>query len=150
MIEWLTNISAWHWSALGIGLLILEALGTGGFLIGAALSAFVTALTFIMMPELSWRTQLSLFSLLSVIFTVVYWFKFRNFNEKTDQPMLNDRASHFIGKQYTLQEAIINNQGRLKIGDTLWKLHCDQDLPANTDIEVTKTDGMALWVSATK
>jgi len=148
MIEWLTEISAWHWGALGIALLALEALGTGGFLIGAALSAFTTALVLALFPELSWKIYLTLFSLLAVVFTLVYWVKFRAFNEKTDRPMLNDRASHFIGKRYTLQEATANHTGKLQIGDTLWKIHCDIDLPANTEVEVTKTEGMTLWIRA--
>jgi len=148
MIEWLTDISAWHWFALGIALLAVEALGTGGFLIGAALSAFATALVLVIFPELSWKIYLTLFSLLSVVFTLVYWLKFRRFNEKTDQPLLNDRASQLIGRHYTLQEDMKNHAGKLQIGDSLWKIRCDKDLLANTKVEVIKTEGMTLWINS--
>lgn len=148
MIEWFADISAWHWSALGIALLALEALGIGGFLIGAALSSFTTALALIFFPELSWKVQLSVFSLLSVVFTLIYWKKFSRFNQQTDRPMLNDRTSQFVGKRYTLQQAMSNNVGKLQIGDTLWKIRGDQDLLANTKIEVIKAKEMTLWVKA--
>jgi inner membrane protein len=148
MIEWLTDISAWHWSALGIGMLVLEALGVGGFLIGAALSAFTTALSLVFFPELGWKIQLTMFSSLSVVFTLVYWVKFRNFNEKTDQPTLNDRASQFVGKHYTLQEGTKNREGKLKIGDTLWKIRSDKDLLTGTEVEVINTEGMTFLVKA--
>ena len=148
MIEWLSEITAWHWSALGLGMLALEALGIGGFLIGAALSAFFTALSLLFFPELNWKIQLSLFSLLAVVFTIVYWIRFRNFNEKTDQPMLNDRPSQFVGKRYTLKENTVNREGKLQIGDTLWKIRSDKDLTTGTEVEVIKTDGMTLLINA--
>jgi len=146
MIEYLTDISPWHWAALAIALLILEALGTGGFLIGAAVSALVTAASLILFPEQDWKYQLTLFSLLAVTFTVIYLNKFKNFNEKTDQPNLNDRTSQFIGQQFTLQEDIVNGKGRIQINDTFWKIHCDSELTTGTNIKVINTDGMTLIV----
>jgi len=149
MIEYLTEISPWHWTALGISLLVLEALGSGGFLIGAAISAFVTAISLLLFPEQDWKYQLSLFSALAVTFTIIYLKRFKNFNEKTDQPNLNDRTSQFIGQHFTLQEDIVNGKGRIQIGDTFWKIHCDSELSTGTNIKVIDNEGMTLIVKET-
>lgn len=148
MIEWLTDISSWHWTALGIVLLAIEALGTGGFLIGAAASAFITAISMLIFPEQDWKYQLTLFSLMAVVFTVVYLKKFKTFNEETDQPNLNDRASQFVGRQFTLKNDIVNGQGKIQVGDTFWKVRCDSDLSSGTKIEVVQHDGMTLIIKA--
>ena len=148
MIELFTQLTGWHWAALGIILLILEALGAGGFLIGAAISSFITALFVIFSGDPDWKIQITLFSVLAVLLSIIYWYKFKNFNFRSDQPMLNDRAAQFIGRKFILAEAITNGQGRIQIGDTFWKLRSDDDLAVSTKIEVTGNDGMTLLVRA--
>jgi len=147
-MNWLNEISAWHWASLGIILLILEILGTAGFLIGSAIAAFLMAAIIGIAPELDWKWQLAIFSSAAIAFSVIYLKRFANFNENSDQPNLNNRAAQHIGKRYTLNEAIVNGQGRIQVGDTFWKIHCDEDLEASTQIEVTGIDGMNLIVKA--
>jgi len=147
-MQWLYEISAWHWASLGIILLIMEMLGTAGFLIGSAIAAFLMSAIIAMFPELDWKWQLAIFSSTAIAFSVVYLKRFANFNESSDQPNLNNRAAQHIGKFYTLQETIVNGQGRIQIGDTFWKVLCDQDLEASTKIEVTGTEGMTLVIKA--
>ena len=145
---WLAEISSWHWASLGIVLLVLEILGTAGFLIGTAIAAFLMSAIIAMAPDLDWKWQLAIFSTASIIFSIIYLKRFANFNENTDQPNLNNRAAQHIGKRYTLKDAIINGQGKIQVGDTFWKITCDDDLAAATQIEVTAIDGMTLIVQA--
>jgi len=147
-MEWLNEISAWHWASLGIILLILEIFGTAGFLIGSAIAAFLMSAILAVTPEINWKWQLAIFSISAITFSVVYLKRFANFNEATDQPVLNNRAALHIGKRYTLEEPIVNGQGKIQAGDTFWKVTCDEDLEASTNIEVTATDGMTLIVKA--
>jgi len=147
-MQWLTEISAWHWASLGIILLIMEMLGTAGFLIGSAIAAFLMAAVISIVPDLNWKWQLAIFSSTAIIFSVIYLKRFASFNEKSDQPNLNNRAAQHIGKRYTLNEAIVNGQGRIQVGDTFWKVTCDQDLEASTQVEVTDINGMDLIVKA--
>jgi len=147
-MNWLSEISAWHWASLGIILLIMEILGTAGFLIGSAIAAFLMAAIISIAPDLDWKWQLAIFSTTAIIFSVIYLKRFANFNENTDQPNLNNRAAQHIGKRYTLNEAIVNGQGRIQVGDTFWKISCDTDLDASTQIEVTGVDGMTLIIKA--
>lgn len=149
-MDWLTEISAWHWASLGIILLVLEIMGTAGFLIGSAIAAFLMSAIVSIDPDLSWKWQLAVFSISAAIFSLIYLKRFANFNENTDQPNLNNRAAQLIGKRYTLNEAIINGQGRIQVGDTFWKISCDDDLEASTQIEVTAVDSMTLIVKSVK
>jgi membrane protein implicated in regulation of membrane protease activity len=147
-MQWLAEISSWHWASLGIILLVLEILGTAGFLIGTALAAFLMSAIIAIAPDLDWKWQLTIFSTASIIFSLIYLKRFANFNENTDQPNLNNRAALHIGKRYILKDAIVNGQGKIQAGDTFWKISCDDDLEASTTIEVTAIDGMTLIVKA--
>lgn len=145
-MQWLTEISAWHWASLGIILLIMEILGTAGFLIGSAIAAFLMAAVISIAPDLNWKWQLAIFSSTAITFSIIYLKRFANFNEDSDQPNLNNRAAQHIGKRYTLNEAIVNGHGRIQVGDTFWKVSCDEELQSSTSIEVTGIDGMTLIV----
>lgn len=147
-MEWLNEISAWHWASLAIILLVLEILGTAGFLIGSAVAAFLMAAIVAISPDMNWKWQLAIFSTSAVIFSLIYLKRFANFNENTDQPNLNNRAAQLIGKRYTLNEAIVNGQGRIQISDTFWKVSCEHDLEATTQVEVTDFDSMTLIVKS--
>ena len=147
-MEWLNEISAWHWASLAIVLLVLETLGTAGFLIGTSIAAFLMAAIVAISPGLNWKWQLAIFSISAVIFSLIYLKRFANFNENTDQPNLNNRAAQHIGKRYTLSEAIVNGEGRIQVGDTFWKVSCQNDLKVSTQIEVTDVDSMTLIVKS--
>lgn len=147
-MEWLNEISAWHWASLAIILLVLEILGTAGFLIGSSIAAFLMAAIVAIFPGMDWKWQLAIFSTSAAIFSLIYLKRFATFNETTDQPNLNNRAAQHIGKRYTLNEAIVNGQGRIQVGDTFWKISCDSDLEASTQIEVTAVDSMTLFVKS--
>ena len=147
-MEWINEISAWHWASLAIILLVLEMFGTAGFLIGSSIAAFLMAAIVAISPDIDWKWQLAIFSTSAVIFSLIYLKRFANFNENTDQPNLNNRAAQHIGKRYTLSEAMINGEGRIQVGDTFWKISCDSDLQASTQIEVTDVDSMTLIVKS--
>ena len=147
-MEWLNEISAWHWASFAIILLVLEILGTAGFLIGSSIAAFLMAAIVAISPDINWKWQLAIFSTSAVIFSLIYLKRFANFNENTDQPNLNNRAAQLIGKRCTLNEAIVNGQGRIQISDTFWKISCDSDLQASTQIEIIDFDSMTLIVKS--
>jgi len=147
-MDWLADISAWHWASLGVILLVLEILGTAGFLIGTAIAAFLMSVIISIFPDMDWKWQLAIFSTSAAIFSIIYLKRFANFNENTDQPNLNNRAAQHIGKRYTLNKAIVNGEGRIQVGDTFWKISCENDLQASTQIEVTGIDSMTLIVKA--
>ena len=145
MIALIDSLTHWHWLILGMALLIAEMLGAGGFLIGVAIASRVMGAV-VAFFDLHWHTQLILFAVMSVAFTLIYWKKFRTFNEGTDQPMLNDRAAQLVGRKVKASEAIVNGQGKIQIDDTFWKVKCDGEVEAGGLVDIVGHDGMVLEV----
>lgn len=148
MIEFFTNLQAWHWLTLGIFVLILELLGAGGFLLGIGVAALVVSALMAVVPGLDWHWQFLLFAILSVVVTVIYWKKFRHFNEKTQQPLLNARVQRLIGRKVPLLTPLANGTGKIQIEDALWTVSCSQDLPKGAIVTITGAEGMTLLVEA--
>ncbi|RTE66586.1 NfeD family protein [Amphritea opalescens] len=148
MADWFNTLTQWHWLILGIVLLILEMLGASGFLIGLAVAALVVAAVVALGVVDSWSYQLLLFALLGITFTVLYWRVFRTFNSQTDEPLLNDRAAQLIGRKFVLEQNLENGQGRVQVGDTLWKAEADTTLLAGTKVEIYASEGMMIKLRA--
>lgn len=148
MMDFFNQLSAWHWVILGVGLLAIEALGAGGFMIGASLAAFAVAILNVIFPSLNWQFQLAIFSFLAVIGTWAYWKRFKKYNQATDSPELNDRARQLVGRTIKLQEPIENGFGRVQIGDTYWKVRCSESVPTDSSVKVIDSEGMTLIVEA--
>jgi membrane protein implicated in regulation of membrane protease activity len=68
-------------------------------------------------------------------------------HERSDQPNLNRRAEQYIGRRFVLETAIVNGQGKARVGDSLW-LAEGPDLPAGSPVEVVGVDGSTLKVKA--
>jgi membrane protein implicated in regulation of membrane protease activity len=64
---------------------------------------------------------------------------------ETDLPTLNRRGEQYIGRHLTLDAAILNRTGKVRLDDTTWKIEGD-DLPAGARIEVVSVDGVVLQV----
>lgn len=149
-MQWLNEISSWHWASFGVLLLILEIMGTAGFLIGTSIAAFIMAALLMIFPDTDWKWQLAIFSSLAIIFSLIYLKRFANFNEKTDHPTLNNRAALLIGKRLQLKEATANGEGRVQVGDTYWKIKSESEIAAGSQVDVISTDGMTLIVKPTE
>lgn len=147
-MQWLSEISSWHWASLGVLLLIAEILGAAGFLIGSAIAAFLMAAIMVLAPELNWKWQLTIFASSAIVFSIIYMKRFASFNEETDQPALNKRAALHIGKKVSLMEDTSNGMGRVQIGDTFWKVKCNKDLSTGELVTITDADGMTLIATA--
>ncbi len=146
MSEFFTELSPWHWLILGMLLLGLEVLGAAGFLLGVAFAALLQAVILFVAPDMAWHLQLLIFAVASVVFTLLYWRVFRRFNDRSDQPLLNDRAAQLIGRQVVLAGPIENGLGKIQIGDTLWRAQADANIPAGSKIEIIDSQGMVLIV----
>ena len=145
-MEFLASLEPWHWLSLGMLILILEVLGAGGFLLGIGVSALIDAAVLAVFPGLVWYWQFILFAVLSIAITLGYWKKFRRFNNKTDQPLLNSRTARLIGRSVSLLTPIQNGTGKVQIEDALWTVTCNDDLPQGSIVDIVGADGMTLLV----
>ena len=145
-MDFLTELQPWNWLILCFVFLGFEALGAGGFLLGAAVAAVLQSALLWMMPELSWPWQLGIFGLLTLAFTVCWWMFFRKSGQNTEEPLLNNRAAQLKGRILVLEQELPGGFGRVQIGDTKWKVQAADTLQAGTTVIVTGSDGMTLLI----
>ncbi len=141
----LTSISFWHWLVLAVVLFGLEIFAPGVVFMWLGLAAIVVGGVLYFVPGLEWEYQLLLFSLLSV-FSIILWRRYQKSHPLlTDQPSLNRRGEQYVGRIFTLDEAMVNNMGKIRVDDTTWKVEgCD--CPAGTRVRVVGVDGVILKV----
>jgi membrane protein implicated in regulation of membrane protease activity len=149
-MDFLLAIESWHWLSLGMLVLIGEALGAGGFLLGMGIASLIIAVVLAIFPNLAWHWQFLLFAFLSVVVTLVYWKKFRRFNNKTEQPLLNSGTARYIGRRVSLLTPVRDGRGKVQIEDALWTVSCSEDLEQGAIVDVVAADGMTLIVEPHK
>ncbi|MES9969313.1 MAG: NfeD family protein [Candidatus Thiodiazotropha sp.] len=145
-MQWLTQLNYWHWLILAILLMILEVFSPGAFLLWMGLAAGVVGLLLMLMPDMGWQLQILLFALLSVAAIVLVRAFLQRRPIETDQPHLNRRGEQYIDRTFTLQEPIVNGEGKIRVDDTSWKIN-GEDCPTGTRVRVTGVQGVVLQVS---
>lgn len=144
-MEILNNLQYWHWWVLAIICLAIEIFAPGAIFIWFSASATILGLLILIMPELSWQVQITLFALFS-IFSIVAWRLYRErVPEKTEYPTLNKRGEELVGRIFTLDEPIVNNYGKIHVDDTMWKIN-GEDSKVGQKVKVTSLDGTVLNV----
>jgi hypothetical protein len=139
------QFTVWHWLVFGGIFLILELTTCSGFLLWIGIASFLVGGIVYFLPNIIWPWQLLCFSVLSLFSCLLWWRYLKHFNEDNDQPVLNQRASQYIGRTLTLESSIENGRGRVKVGDTLWRVS-GEDMPEGTRVEVVSVDGVLLMV----
>ncbi|GAB4259292.1 MAG: NfeD family protein [Methylomicrobium sp.] len=134
------DIIFWHWWVFALLCLVIEILAPGFFFIWLALSAIVTGVLLWIVPSLSQEVQLMIFSLLSIVSFVIWKMFFSKTTTVTDKPLLNKRGDQYVGRVFTLIEAIENGQGKIKVDDSIWKVH-GEDCAVNAKVKVVGVRG---------
>lgn len=142
---WLGSLPA-HWLWVGAGALlgILEILIPGIFLIWVAVAAWITAVIVAVAP-LPVAAQLVIFVVLA--FAAVYAGRIlyaRNPVASAD-PNLNVRTSRLIGQTVTVESAIQDGKGRVRVGDGVWNA-TGPDAPSGAKVRIVAADGTLLTV----
>lgn len=146
IITALAGYGPWAWIVIGIVLLGLELVVPGGFLVWLGVAGIITGLvTFVWVID--WPLQFVVFGALGLVLIVVWmrWFKGRE--KPTDRPFLNRRADVYVGHEAVLDEPIRDGFGRLKLGDTIWRI-AGPDLAAGQRVRIVSSDGALLRVEA--
>ena len=130
----------WYWWVIGFILLVLEILTPGYFFMWMALSGFVTGVMVFLIPAVSMNMQILIFSVLSVAAIIVWKFYGKKHPIASDQPLLNKRGVQYIGRVFSLYEPIKNGQGKIRVDDSIWKVH-GEDCDINTKVKVVDIRG---------
>ncbi|MET0575830.1 MAG: NfeD family protein [Mesorhizobium sp.] len=146
MIERIVSeLGPWNWMVLGLALLVLEIIVPGFFLLWIGIAAIITGAVSLLLWDAGvwvWQVQVLLFLGLSLIAAYLGNKVMGAAKEKTDQPLLNRRGEQMIGRIATLTEPITDGRGRVRIGDTMWRVS-GPDLPVGAKVRVkaaTETD----------
>lgn len=145
MNEFFQQIDFWHWWVLAVIFVVLEVFSPAAFFLWLGFAAGIVGLVVMLMPDLSWEIQLTLFAVFSVISTVVGRRYFFFHLQSSDHPRLNRRGEQYIGRVFTLGQPIVNGLGKIKVDDTTWKIS-GEDCDAGMQVRVTGVDGVVLKV----
>ena len=146
MMPVLEEIVFWHWWAAAIVFVVIEVFAPGAIFLWLGVSAGVVGALLLVLPEMTWQIQMLVFAALSIS-AIVGWRVFQRANPAaTDQPSLNRRGEQYIGRTLTLDEPIVNGQGKIRVDDTTWKVEGD-DMPAGTRVTVIGVDSVVLKVA---
>lgn len=146
MIELLEQMNFWHWLALGLALLLLEMLGTAGYLLWLGVSAVLVGLVMSFLP-LNWSLQWLTFAVFS-LFTTWLWWRYQHKKDRTGDKArtLNKRTEQLIGQICILDQPVPVGPGRMRLGDSTWSVRSDVALNAGTLVEVVAVDGIILVI----
>ena len=142
-----TNLTLHYgWWLLALVLVGVELLVPGYFMLWIGIAAAAMGLILTFLPSLSLLAEAVLFALLSLVSCFLYWKFVRGaIDEPSELPLLNRRAEQLIGRRYVLDTAIVNGQGKARVGDSHWLVE-GPDLPSGATIEVIGVDGATLKV----
>ncbi len=125
------------WLVAGLALCAAETFVPGAFLIWIGLAAVALGVVkFFVAIELT--PALLLFAALVVVFVFIGRRVYGSLDSGAPQLPLS-RAHALIGKEFYLDEAIERGYGRMRVGDSLWRVAGD-DLPKGAKVRVVAVE----------
>ena len=144
------ELGSWLWWIIGLALLILEIILPGVFMLWFGIAAIIVGTISLILGESvlwPWQAQVIAFAVLSLISAIIGRRYFYSTHPDTDQPNLNERGAQMIGRVSTLSDPLENGAGRVKLGDTIWRV-VGPDLPAGSKVKVVDIENGTLKVEA--
>ncbi|WEF27091.1 NfeD family protein [Klebsiella aerogenes] len=137
------------WLCLGGLLLAAEMLGSNGYLLWSGVAGVLTGLLTWVIP-FSWEWQGTLFAALTLLAAWLWskWLRKRMKQQRPADAQLNQRGQQLVGRHFTLDNALENGRGHVRVGDSSWPVIADEDLAAGSKVEVIAVEGITLRVRA--
>jgi membrane protein implicated in regulation of membrane protease activity len=146
LLDMFVQYGPWAWFVVGLVLLALELVVPGGWFLWLGAAGIVTGLT-AFIPGVGWPFQVTIFGVLALVIVVGWTMISRNRKPTSDRPLLNQRAETFIGHEGVIDEPISQGFGRLRLGDSVWRI-AGPDLAAGAKVRVVSAEGAVLKVEA--
>ena len=135
----------WYWAVLGGVFAVIEVAVPAMVCIWLAAAALGVAAISWRYPGLAWEHQALIFAALAVASVALGRTAVGRTKASESERRLNRRAETYVGRMFTLDGAIVDGRGRLRVDDTVW-LVAGSDLPAGTRVRVTGTENTLLRV----
>lgn len=140
-------MSGWYWLGLAALLGLTELVLPGIYLVFFAAAAALTGLLVLVSVDTPLWAQGVCFALSSVAAVALGRRLYHERPVPTDDPLLNDRAERLVGTVVTVEQAIVDGRGRVRVGDGAWPA-IGPDLPVDARARVIGHDGGELVVEA--
>ena len=135
----------WYWAVFGAVLAVIEVAVPAMVCIWLAAAALCVAAISWRYPGLAWEHQALIFAVLAIASVALGRTAFAHPRARTSDRHLNRRGESYIGRLFTLDGAIVDGRGRLRVDDTVW-LVAGPDLPAGTRVRVAGAENTVLRV----
>ncbi|AND92647.1 membrane protein implicated in regulation of membrane protease activity [Bradyrhizobium diazoefficiens] len=145
MTDTFVSLGTWNWLIFAFILMALETIAPGVFLFWLGLAALLVGLISFAV-HLSWQTQLVMFAIFAAAAVPVWRRLARPRPDASASPFLNKRTEALLGREFTLEKPIVDGNGTMRIGDTVWRV-AGPDTPAGTRVKVVQVDGVNLTVA---
>ncbi len=140
-----SGIEFWYWWVLALLLAAVEIFAPSFFFLWLGFAAAAVGLVVLLFPAMTWEVQVLFFGVFSLV-SVVVWLRFvRPARIEGSASKLNRRAAQYEGRLTTLDQAIENGVGYVRLDDSRWKV-TGPDLPQGTKVKITGADGTVLQV----
>lgn len=142
--EFFWNLGAWNWFIVAVALFALESVVPGVHFVWFGVAAVIVGALGLTI-DIAWEWQLITFAIISCI-TVFFARRYASPDvAASDEPDLNARALQYVGRVVTVEEAIADGRGKVRVGDTVWNA-LGSDAPQGSRVRITGTNGNCLVV----
>ncbi|HEV7255035.1 MAG TPA: NfeD family protein [Mesorhizobium sp.] len=149
LAQLVADLGPWTWVLLGLVLLALEIVVPGVYLVWIGAAAILTgAVSWQLWGFEFWTWHWQALAFLALALAAVWAGRkfFSDTDVVSDQPLLNRRGEQLIGATAVLAEPISEGNGRIRLGDTIWRVR-GPDLPAGARVRVTGVEDTRLVVA---
>jgi membrane protein implicated in regulation of membrane protease activity len=142
--DFIEQVGPWAWVIGGLLLLGLEIMLPGTFFLWLGISAMVVGAVSLIF-DIAWQVQVVVFVALALVLVVFGRRYFKNRPEDKPEVIVNQRGTQLVGSTYVLSAPIVDGSGRVKVGDSFWRV-IGPDCPSGTRVKVVAVDGSVLRV----
>ena len=146
VLDLANTLGFWVWIILGLLLMVGETLAPGILLLWFGLAALLTGLADAGLG-LSWQAALLTFAGLSLVSVILGRKVIGGPGEVSREGSLNRRGQDFVGQVFVLDQPILHGEGRVRVGDSSWRI-TGPDAPAGASVRVVRVEGGTLVVEA--
>ena len=151
IFDTVSSLGPWTWLIIGLLLLFGEALVPGVFLIWFGIAGLIigslSLLPFADVAWWPWQAQLVAFGVLSLVLVFVGNRLFPSTAKDDHAAKMNNPLAKFVGRDAIVSEAIENGVGRVKLGDTVWRVR-GADAVAGSKVRVVRVEDQTLVVES--
>ena len=136
----------WFWFVLTLVLLGLEMMVPGVIFMWLAIASVMVGGLVMIGADIGWEVQFIIFSVLGIISVYAGRTYLRKNPIISEDENLNDRGARYVGNKYTLERELVNGEGKVRVGDSLWLVRGDFEGEVGTTVKVVGSDGVVLIV----